>query len=97
MGQREAREIILKPLVSEKSVKGMDALKYSFKVDKKANKIEIKKAVEEIFKVKVDKVNISYIPGKRKWWRGKLSWTSNWKKAVVTLKPGNKIEIFEGV
>lgn len=97
MGRKEPREIIIRPVVSEKSVKGMDNSKYTFEIDKDANKIEVKKAVEEIFKVKVDKVNISYVRGKRKWWRGKTSWTKDWKKAVVTLKPGYKIEIFEGV
>jgi large subunit ribosomal protein L23 len=97
MGRKESREIIIRPILSEKSVSGTNNLKYTFEIEKDANKIEVKKAIEEIFKVKVEKVNISYMRGKKKWWKGKLSWTKDWKKAVVTLKPGYKIEIFEGV
>ena len=67
--------------------------KYAFKVDSQANKTEIKKAIEEVYKVKVDKVNTLTVKGKKKrvrWQEGK---TAGWKKAVVTLKPGDKIEI----
>ncbi|MEA3368788.1 MAG: 50S ribosomal protein L23 [Candidatus Ratteibacteria bacterium] len=67
--------------------------KYAFKVDSHANKIEVKKAIEEVYKVKVDKVNTLRVKGKKRrvrWQEGK---TAGWKKAVVTLKPGDKIEI----
>ncbi len=67
--------------------------KYAFKVASQANKIEIKKAIEEVYKVKVDKVNTLKVKGKKRrvrWQEGK---TAGWKKAVVTLKPGDKIEV----
>ena len=67
--------------------------KYVFEVSKKANKIEIKKAIEEIYSVKVDSVNVMTVPGKRKRVRRDFGHTTPWKKAVVTLKEGQKIEI----
>lgn len=66
--------------------------KYLFEVSKYATKIEIKKAIEEIYKVKVQAVNTSIAAGKRKRVRQELGWTPDWKKAVVTLKEGSKIE-----
>ena len=67
--------------------------KYLFEVDHKANKIQIKKAVEEIYKVKVESVNVCIVPGKRKRVRHQLGYTSDWKKAFVTLEEGFNIEI----
>ena len=67
--------------------------KYLFEVDKRANKIEVKKSVEEIYKVKVDSVNIMNIKGKKKRVRYREGMTSSWKKAIVTLKPDNRIEV----
>jgi large subunit ribosomal protein L23 len=67
--------------------------KYLFKVAPKANKIEIKKAVEEIYKVKVQDVNIVIMPAKAKRVRQQLGKTTPWKKAVVTLQAGQKIEV----
>ncbi len=67
--------------------------KYAFKVDSRSNKTEIKKAIEEIYKVKVNKINTLKVRGKKKrvrWQEGK---TASWKKAIVTLKSGEKIEI----
>ncbi|HAA90130.1 MAG: 50S ribosomal protein L23 [Thermoanaerobacterales bacterium 50_218] len=95
---RDPRDIILKPVVTEKSVNlAQKENKYTFYVDKNANKIEIKKAVEELFKVKVLKVNTMIVKGKKKrvgrfWGR-----TPDRKKAIVTVRPGDKIEIFEGL
>lgn len=89
------RAIIKRPVVSEKSYDGISINKYTFEVSPEANKIEIKKAVEEAFKVSVTSVNTSYVKPKSKrmgWTRGR---TRGWKKAVVTLKPGDKIEFFE--
>jgi large subunit ribosomal protein L23 len=65
---------------------------YTFWVDKKANKIQIKKAVEEIYKVKVDSVNTLIVKGKAKRIRYQTGYTSSWKKALVKLKEGHKIE-----
>ncbi len=67
--------------------------KYAFKVDSQANKIEIKKAIEEVYRVKVDKVNTLKVKGKKRRVRQQEGKTAGWKKAIVTLKPGDKIEI----
>lgn len=91
-------QIIERPLVTEKSVDGAAKGKYSFRVEKTANKIEIAKAVEEIFKVEVDSVNTMIVKGKkRRQGRSPMGKTADWKKAIVSLKPGFKIEIFEGM
>ena len=66
---------------------------YLFSVKKDANKIQIKRAVEDIYKVKVDSVNTQRMPGKLKRVRAQLGRTSDWKKAVVTLKSGHKIDL----
>ena len=95
---REARDIIKKPIVSEKSTSGMAGLKYTFRVDLKANKVEIKNAVEELFKVKVKDVNTLRVTGKVKRMGVHSGRTADWKKAIVTLEEGSKpIEIFEGL
>lgn len=67
--------------------------KYLFQVAFKSTKIEIKRAIEEIYKVRVQNVNTSIMPGKRKRVRQEFGHTSDWKKAIVTLKEGHKIEI----
>lgn len=95
---RDARDIIRKPLISEKSTAMMEELKYAFRVDPKANKVEIKKAVEELFKVKVKDVNTLHITGKMKRMGAHIGRRPSWKKAIVTLEEGSKpIEIFEGL
>ncbi|NTV28890.1 MAG: 50S ribosomal protein L23 [Candidatus Omnitrophica bacterium] len=66
---------------------------YVFRVTPKATKTDIRKAVEDIYKVKVQAVNVVNVPGKLKRVRVKYGYTSDWKKAVVTLKEGNKIEV----
>lgn len=92
-----AREIIIKPVVTEKSVDLMQENKYCFKVAKDANKIEIKNAIEEIFKVTVVNVNTVNVHGKMKRMGRTQGMTSSWKKAVVTLREGDSIEVFEGL
>ncbi|SMB84001.1 LSU ribosomal protein L23P [Desulfonispora thiosulfatigenes DSM 11270] len=92
-----SRDIIVKPIVTEKSMGVMEENKYTFKVAKKANKIDIKKAVEDIFKVKVLDVKTMNVKGKVKRVGRSLGRTSDWKKAIVTLKDGDTIEIFEGL
>jgi len=95
---RDARDIIKKPLVTEKTAAMMEGNRYAFQVDIKANKIEIKKAVEELFKVKVKSVNTLRISGKRKRMGVHTGYQPDWKKAFVTLDEGSKpIEIFEGL
>jgi len=90
---KDINSIIKTLVITEKISNQGDLRKYSFEVDRKANKIEIKKAVEDIYKVKVKDVNTMIMPGKAKRIRHKLGYTPNWKRAVVTLKEGNKIDI----
>ena len=93
----EARDIIIRPVVTEKSIGLMENNKYVFKVALSANKIEIKKAVEEIFKVKVVDVNTVRVKGKEKRMGRSVGKTSDYKKAIVQLAEGDSIEIFEGL
>ena len=92
-----ARDLIIKPVITERSVDLMQDNKYTFKVEKSANKIEIKQAIEEIFKVHVVNVNTVRVKGKNKRMGRYQGMTSEWKKAIVTLAEGETIEIFEGM
>lgn len=92
----EARDILIKPLVSEKSTDLLQDNKYTFQVPLKANKVQIRQAVEQIFKVKVQSVNTIRMQGKTKRMGKFVGKRSDYKKAIVTLAPGNQIEIFEG-
>lgn len=94
---KDARDIIVRPVITEKSMALVEQNKYTFIVHPDANKTEIKKAVEELFKVKVLAVNTLRRQGKRKRVRRVPGMTPATKRAVVTLRPGDKIEIFEGV
>jgi large subunit ribosomal protein L23 len=93
----EAYTIIRRPLITEKSTiqKEMNN-QLAFEVDRRANKIEIKKAVERIFKVQVEEVRTKNYQGKNKRLGRTMGRRRHWKKAIVTLKPGQKIEFFEG-
>ena len=95
---RSPYDILIKPLLTEK----MTALKesenrVSFVVDKRANKIEVKKAIEEAFKVKVAAVNVMNLLGKKKRLGKFAGKRPDWKKAIITLKKGEKLELFEGM
>jgi large subunit ribosomal protein L23 len=96
-----ASEIVLKPVISEKSMDETQRGKYTFRVHGDANKLQVKDAIEELFKVNVINVNVSTTKAKEKSRnRGRTrikGWSSPWKKAVVTLAAGQKIEFFEGV
>ena len=93
-----ARDIILAPVITEKAVSMLPEKKYTFRVDGRANKIEIAKAVEEIFGVKVAKVNTISMKGHLRRMGRNEGYTSDWKKAIVTLKPDSKtIEFFDGM
>ncbi len=94
---KEARDIVIKPVVTEKTMNLLADNKYTFIVDKRANKIEIKNAIEEIFKVKVDKVATVNIKGKPKRMGRFEGHKPSRKKAVVSLKPGHRITLFEGM
>ncbi len=98
----EAQQIILKPIMTEKSYAGIPNKVYTFKVAKSANKIEIKKAVEKLFEVQVARVNTVSVKGKQKVRRTKngpqVGSTSDYKKAIVFLKPESKaIAFFESI
>ena len=95
---KDPRRIIEAPLVSEKGTNmRTDENKYVFKVDKKANKLEIKRAIEELFKVKVEDVTTMIMHGKPKRLGRFEGRRPDWKKAVVRLKKGETIELFETV
>jgi large subunit ribosomal protein L23 len=93
-----AQDIVLRPTVSEKSMAGIGGKKYTFEVAQAATKIDIAKAVEELFGVKVAKVNTLHIRGHMRKQGKTQGYTREWKKAVVTLKPDSKtIEFFESM
>jgi large subunit ribosomal protein L23 len=95
---KNARDIIKRPIITERTSEQMAQLQYVFEVDKRANKIEIKKAVEEIFKVKVTRVNTINVPAKPKRYGRFSGYTSEWKKAIVSLTKDSKpLEFFETV
>lgn len=92
----DARDIIKRPIITEKSTDLMADNKYTFEVNLQATKLQVKTAVEEIFDVKVEKVNTARVKGKLRRQGRYEGYTSEWKKAVVTLKPGHSIEVFGG-
>lgn len=96
---RDARDLILRPIVSERSTEMMEQRKYTFEVAPDANKVEIARAVEQLFKVKVEAVNTMRVLGKLKRNRyGRPGRQPNWKKAIVTLTKDSKpIPILETV
>ena len=96
----DAFRTIIRPVVSEKSTVLGDQGKYIFEVAPDANKIQIKRAVEEAFankKVQVSDVNILHVPGKVRRRGRSVGKTRSWKKAIVTLKAGQRLDLFEGV
>ena len=91
-----AREIVIRPVVSEKSYALLAANKYTFRVHDEAHKTQIRQAIEDVFGVRVQDVRTSWVkskPKRRGWTSGK---TRRWKKAVVQLHPEDTIELFEG-
>jgi large subunit ribosomal protein L23 len=90
-------EVLRRPLITEKATVLQEGSKYIFEVARKATKHEVGLAVEKAFKVNVTKVNVVNVKGKQKKLGRRVVMTQAWKKAVVTLMPGQKIEFFEGV
>tara|TARA_B100001057_G_C22250025_1_gene719108 strand:+ start:201 stop:518 length:318 start_codon:yes stop_codon:yes gene_type:complete len=88
----KAYDIIKRPITTEKSTTLQQFNQYSFIVSKNSNSIEIKKAIEAIFKVKVDKVNTSILRGKGKTFKGEYGFRKDTKRAIVTLSEGNTID-----
>ena len=94
----EINKVVRKLLVTEKSTAAREkSNKYCFEVDRKANKVEITNAVEKLFKVKVIEVHVMHVLGKKKRMGKVVGQKSSWKKAIVTLAAGSRIEIAEGV
>jgi len=89
-------EVLLAPVLSEKSYSLIDQRKYAFKIHPDAHRLQVRQAVEQLFDVHVERVNILKVQAKPKR-RGLIKGTrAGWKKAVVQLRPGETIEIFEG-
>lgn len=96
--KRVAEDIIIRPIITEHSMEGLANRKYTFEVLKGANKIEIAKAAEDLFGVKVEKVNTISVRGHLKRMGRYQGYTPDWKKAVITLTEDSKtIEFFEGM
>ena len=94
MSQYDAPNIIIRPVVSEASFDKMEMNKYTFEVDRHADKPMIRRAVEDIFGVKVTRVNTAWVKPKPKRVRAQAGYTRTWKKAIVTVAEGDSIEIF---
>jgi large subunit ribosomal protein L23 len=96
--ERTAQDVIIRPVITEKSMTGIANKRYTFRVANDANKIEIAHAVESLFSVKVAKVNTLHVKGRAKRVGKFTGYAPSWKKAIVTLKPESKnIEFFEGM
>lgn len=92
------QDIIIRPIITEKTMKGNAEKKYTFEVDKNATKIDIKRAVESLFDVDVSKVNTLHVRGQLRRQGRTQGYTKSWKKAVVTLSENSKtIEFFESM
>ena len=89
-----AYDIIKRPIITEQSMEQTEMKRYTFEVAKDSNKVEIRQAVEAIFNVTVTKVNTLNVKSKPKRMRGAAGRTRTWKKAMVTLKEGDSIELF---
>ena len=91
-------EVLKRPIVTEKSSAQSDAQsRYTFEVDTRANKLQVKNAVQTAFNVQVVAVNIINVAGKKRRLGRQVGHTPGWKKAIVTLAPGQRIQVFEGV
>jgi large subunit ribosomal protein L23 len=98
MGEMSPYQVIRRPVITEKSNRVTEYNQYTFEVDRRANKSQIRDAVEHIFGVDVVRVRVMNIPPKYgRWGRKRVQRNPGWKKAVVTLSPGQQIEVFEGI
>ncbi|MBR1779138.1 MAG: 50S ribosomal protein L23 [Clostridia bacterium] len=94
----DAQDVIIRPIITEKSMNGVPVKKYTFEVAKNAEKIQIKKAVEDLFEVKVEKVNTMHVRGRLRRQGRHQGYTRSWKKAIVKLAESSKgIEFFESM
>ncbi len=90
-------DVLRRPIITEKGTMQAGLNKYTFEVARPANKQQVKEAVEKIFKVDVIDVNIVNVPGKMRRVGKSRGMTSPWKKAIVTVREGQRIELYEGV
>ena len=90
-------QVLCRPLITEKNTELQSLGKYAFEVDGRANKQQVKEAVEKTFKVRVTAVNMISVSGKSRIVGRRRVLTRSWKKAIVTLQPGDNIQFFEGV
>ncbi len=90
-------DILIRPIITEKSTVMQERARYTFEVAEQATKLEVKRAIEQAFNVSVLDVNTMHVRGKRKRFGPRIITKKGWKKAVITLAPGNTITIFEGV
>ncbi len=93
---RSPRDIIIKPIISEKSYDLTEQSKFTFEVDRRATKLDVRNAIEQIFNVNVTAVNTMNMKGKLKRQGWASGYRPDWKKAIVTLQEGQTIEVFEG-
>ena len=96
-GSDLADKVLVEPWITEASTAAAELHKYVFKVSQRSAKAQIKKAIESLYKVKVVSVNTVNVPRKKRNYGRTSGWKSGFRKAVVTLKEGDKIELFEGV
>ena len=97
MNRERMYDVVLSPVVTEKSTQGAEHNQVTFRVDRRATKPEIKQAVEGLYDVKVTKVNTLNMRGKVKRFKGRLGKRSDYKKAIVTLSEGDSIDISTGI
>lgn len=98
MGEMSPFQVVKRPLNTEKSTTSAEANQYVFEVDRRANKVQIREAIQHIFKVDVVKVRVMNVaPKYGRWGRKRVKRSAAWKKAIVTVAPGQRIEVFEGV
>jgi large subunit ribosomal protein L23 len=98
MGEMSPYQVVRRPVITEKSNIATESNQYTFEVDRRANKAQVREAIEHIFKVDVVGVRvINMAPKYGRWGRKRVKRSSAWKKAVVTVAEGQRIEIFEGV
>jgi large subunit ribosomal protein L23 len=93
----QSYQVLRRPVITEKNTALQALGKYAFEVAEKASKQQIRQAVEKAFGVKVNAVNVVSVPGKRRLVGRRQILTQSWKKAIVTLQPGDSIQFFEGV
>jgi large subunit ribosomal protein L23 len=96
MASLQARDVLIAPVVSEKSYNQIDEQRYTFRVHKDAHRLQVRQAVEELFGVHVVRVNMAKVPSKPKRRGMQKGRKPGWKKAIVQIRPGETIEIFGG-